>query len=154
LGLLGFTANLDILQLKLRIEAMKPEKLISRHPLANGLSLEFWDLSRSMVGDRWLVILEVRIALPLNAGTLPPDLLAEEAEISRALGPEIVFTQRNERNFIDASEFRETLKEMETRLLTLAPTYFGHPEFAGRLIRKRYAEYRQKQIWQTAQTQQ
>ena len=43
-------------------------------------------------------------------------------------------------------------REMETRLLTLA-AYFAHPEFAGRLIRKRFAELQGKQRWQSRQTQ-
>jgi hypothetical protein len=128
---------------------MKPEKLFSSHPLANGLTLEFWDLSRPMLGDRWQVILEARLVIPVNADTLPADLVAAESEIRRGLGPEIVFTQRDERTFIANGELSETLKEMEARLLTLAPTYFGHPEFAGRLIRKRYAEYLQKRSWAT-----
>jgi hypothetical protein len=102
-----------------------------------------------MLGDRWQVILEARLVIPVNADTLPADLVAAESEIRRGLGPEIVFTQRDERTFIANGELSETLKEMEARLLTLAPTYFGHPEFAGRLIRKRYAEYLQKRSWAT-----
>jgi len=133
---------------------MEPEKLFSRHPLANGLTLEFWDLSRSILGDRWQVVLEARIVIPVSAANLPPDLPVEEGEIRRALGPEIVFSQRDERTFIPAGELLETLTEMETRLLTLAAAYFGHPEFAGRLIRKRYAEYRQRQSRPTQQIQQ
>lgn len=132
---------------------MEPEKLFSRHLLANGLNLEFWDLSRPILGDRWLAVLEARIVIPVSAATLPPDLPAAEGEIRRALGPEIVFSQRDERTFIPAGELLETLKEMETRLLTLAAAYFGHPEFAGRLIRKRYAEFRQKQSQPTQQSQ-
>jgi hypothetical protein len=123
---------------------MKAEKLFSRHPLANGLTLEFWDLSRSILGDRWLVVLEARIAIPVSAATLPPDLLAEEAEIHRVLGPEVLFSKRDERTFIAAGELQETLKDMESRLLTLAPNYLGHLEFASRLIRKKYAEERKK----------
>lgn len=132
---------------------MTLEKLLSRHPLDNGLTLEFWDLSRPMVGDRWIITLELRIIIPINAANLPPDLLAQQADIVRALGPEMLFSQRDERNFIDLKEFEASLKEMETRLLTLAPAYFGHPEFAGRLIRKRYAEYQEKQRWFRTKTQ-
>lgn len=126
---------------------MTTEKLLSRHALENGLTLEFWDLSRPMIGDRWIITLELRITIPINAANLPPDLKSQEADIVRALGPEIAFSQRDERNFIDTREFEATVKEMVTRLLALAPSYFGHPEFAGRLIRKRYAEYQQKQRW-------
>ena len=133
---------------------MTPEKLLSRHPLDNGLILEFWDLSRPMAGDRWLVVLEARIAIPVGAATLPPDLKAQEAEISRALGPEIVFSQRDERTFIAADEYPATLKEIEARLLTLAPSYLGHPEFPGRFIQKRFAEFQEKERWHRRQTQQ
>jgi hypothetical protein len=39
---------------------------MSRHPLNNGLTLEFWDYSRPIAGDRWFVLLEVRIAIPIR----------------------------------------------------------------------------------------
>ncbi len=129
-------------------------KLFSRHPLDNGLTLEFWDLSRPMIGDRWIVVLEARITIPVDAATLPADLLPQEADIVQALGPEIIFSQRDERNFIDARELETTLKEIEDRLLALAPSYFGHPEFAGRLLRKRFAEFLEKHRWSSRQTQQ
>lgn len=133
---------------------MTPEKLFSRHPLDNGLMLEFWDLSRPMAGDRWLVVLEARLAIPVGSATLPPDLRSQEAKIRRALGAEIVFSQRNERIFIAADEYPSTLKEIEARLLALAPSYLGHPHFAGRFIRKRFAEFQEKERWHRQQTQQ
>jgi hypothetical protein len=132
---------------------MTTEKLLSRHPLGNGLTIEFWDLSRPMIGDRWIITLELRIAIPINAAKLPPDLQAQEAEIVKALGAEIVFSQRDERNFIDIKEFDAAMNEMVTRLLALAPSYYGHPEFGGRLIRKRYGEFQEKQRWSRKQTQ-
>jgi hypothetical protein len=132
---------------------MKPEKLFSRHPLDNGLTLEFWNLSRPLAGDRWLVVVEARIAIAVVRAHLPADLVAQEAEICRALGPELVFSQRDERTFVAGADLAATLKEMETRLLTLAPAYFGHPEFASRFIRKKVAEFQEKQRWQSRQTQ-
>jgi hypothetical protein len=132
---------------------MNREKLHSSHPLDNGLTLEFWDLSRPMIGDRWIITLEIRLTIPIAAAILPPDLQDQQADMVQALGSEIVFSQRDVRNFIDAKEFDATVTEMVTRLLTLAPKYFGHPEFAGRLIRKRLAEYQEKQRWSRNQTQ-
>ena len=132
---------------------MTTEKLLSRHPLDNGLTIEFWDLSRPMIGDRWIITLELRITIPINAANLPPDLQAQEADIVKALGAEIVFSQRDERNFIDIKEFDAAVNEMVARLLTLAPSYYGHPEFGGRLIRKRYAEFQEKQRWSRTKTQ-
>jgi hypothetical protein len=133
---------------------MTTEKLLSRHLLENGLTLEFWDLSRPMIGDRWIVTLEARLIIPVNAATLPAGLQAQEAEVVRALGAEIVHSQRDERNFVDTKEMAANLKEIETRLLALAPSYFGHPEFPGRLIRKRFAEFLEKQRWSGQQSQQ
>jgi hypothetical protein len=132
---------------------MTPEKLFSRHPLDNGLILEFWDLSRPMAGDRWLVVLELRLAIPVGSATLPADLLEREADISRALGPEVVFSQRHERVFIAADEYQAILTEIEARLFTLAPSYLGHPEFPGRFIRKRFTEAQEKERWQHQQNQ-
>lgn len=132
---------------------MITEKLLSRHPLENGLTLEFWDLSRPMIGDRWIITLELRITIPINTASLPPDLQPQEADIVKALGAEIVFSQRDERNFIDIKEFEAAVNEMVARLLALAPSYYGHPEFGGRLIRKRYAEYQEKQRWYRTKTQ-
>ncbi len=131
---------------------MTTEKLLSRHSLDNGLVLEFWDLSRPMIGDRQIITLELRITIPITLGNLPPDLTDNYADVLRALGPEIIFSQRDERNFIDAKESEATLKEMETRFLTLAPTYFGHPDFARRLIRRRYAEFQERQGWYRPKT--
>ncbi len=133
---------------------MTAEKLFSRHALDNGLTLEFWDLSRQMAGDRWQVVLEARITIPIGPGTLPADLKDREAEIIRGLGPEILFSQRDERTFIPEEELPATLTESEARLLTLARSYFGHPKFAGRLIRRRFAEFLELQRWTSRQTQQ
>jgi len=46
--------------------AKNSPKLLDRHPLANGLTLEFWDHSRPLVRNRWFVRLEARIAIPLG----------------------------------------------------------------------------------------
>jgi hypothetical protein len=123
---------------------MNPEKLLSQHSLANGLTLNLWDCSQPLVGDRWYVALEVRIAIPVQQDTLPPELHAEAAAVAAALGPELVFSQRDERNFIAAREIPDLLKEMAARALDLAPRYFGHPDFARKLIRQKYAQHREK----------
>jgi hypothetical protein len=124
------------------IAAMSPEKLLARHSLANGLCLEVWDRSRPVAGDRWRVVLEARIAVAVTPATLPPELLPEASAVRAALGAEVVFSRREERNFIAAGEVPALLKEMGSRLLALVPAYLGHPDFASLFIRKKYAEYR------------
>jgi hypothetical protein len=106
---------------------MNSPRLLNRHNLDNGLTLEFWDLSRPLVGDRRFVCLE-------------------------ALGEEIIFSQRQERNFIAASSAPALLQDMQDRILALAPGYLGHADFAARFIRKKCAARQELQQWQRLDT--
>ena len=131
---------------------MNSPRLLDRHPLDNGLTLELWDHSRPLVGDRWFVCLSARITIPVHAGTLPPELKPQAKEVMAALGDEIIFSQKEERNFIAASELPGLLQEMQDRMLALAPGYFGHGDFAARLIRKKFAERQELRQWQRLDT--
>ena len=131
---------------------MNAPRLLARHTLDNGLTLEFWDLSRPLVGDRRFVCLVAQIAIPVRSETLPPELKAQAAQVVEDLGEEIIFSQRQERNFIDASKAPDLLKDMQDRLLALAAGYFGQADFAARFIRKKYAELQELQQWQRLDT--
>ncbi len=131
---------------------MNSPRLLDRHPLDNGLTLEFWDHSRPLVGDRWFVRLEARIVIAVRAETLPPELKALAAPVVEALGEEIIFSHTEERNFIAASEAPVLLKDMRERILALAPGYFGHADFAARFIRKKVAELQELRQWQRLDT--
>jgi hypothetical protein len=126
---------------------MISEKLVSRHPLNNGLSLEFWDLSRPTAGDRWQVVLEARIRVPIIAAHLTPDLRPILEEVVKTLGREITFSQKEARNFVAVTEVTDIVKEIEDRFLSALSPYLGHRSFPGRFIRKTYTEYQEKQRW-------
>jgi hypothetical protein len=132
--------------------AMNNPRVLARHTLDNGLILEFWDLSRPLVGDRRFVCLEARIAIPVRVETLPPEFKAQAAQVVEALGEEIIFSQKQERNFIAASAAPDLLQDMQARILALAPGYFGHADFASRFIRKKCAELLELQQWQRLDT--
>jgi hypothetical protein len=131
---------------------MNSPRLLARHPLDNKLTLEFWDHSRPVAGDRWFVCLSARIAVPVRTETLPPELKAHAVQVVGALGEEIIFSHREERNFIAASEAPALLKDMQDRLLALAPGYFGHADFSARFIRKKFAERQELEKWQRLDT--
>ena len=133
---------------------MNSERLISRHPLNNGLTLEFWDHSRPIAGDRWFVLIEVRIAIPIKPDALPPELQGQADQVKGALGDEIIFSHKDERNFISATEAPKILKDMQDRFLDMAPGYFGHPDFAARFIRGKFTEKQELQRWQRLDTRQ
>ena len=131
---------------------MNSPQLLDRHTLDNGLTLEFWDHSRPLVGDLKFICLLARIAIPVRAETLPPELKAQAAQVVEALGEEIIFSQRQERNFIDASKAPDLLRDMQDRILALAPGYFGHADFAARFIRQKFAERQELRRWQRLDT--
>ena len=133
---------------------MNSERLVSRHPLNNSLTMEFWDYSRPIAGDRWFVLLEVRIAIPIRPDTLPPELVGQADQVREALGDEIIFSHKDERNFIAATEASKILKDMQDRFLAKAPGYFGHPDFAAGFIRGKFAEKQELQRWQRLDTRQ
>ena len=126
---------------------MVTESLLLRQSLPNGLVLELYDRSRSMAGDRWQVVLEVRLAIAVNAAALPTDLKDQAPEVMEALGPEITFIQQDIRHFIDSREVPAVLQEMQDRVQEELVGYLGHPDFAGRYIRKKFAEQQEKQRW-------
>jgi hypothetical protein len=134
--------------------AMNSESLMSRHPLNNSLTMEFWDHSRPIAGDRWFVLLEVRIAIPIRPDTLPPELREQADQVKEELGDKIIFSHKNERNFIAATEAPKILKEMQDRFLDMAPGYFGHPDFAAKFIRGKFVEKQELQRWQRLDTRQ
>jgi hypothetical protein len=133
---------------------MNSARLLSRHPLRNGLILEFWDYSRPIAGDRWFVLLEVRIVMPIRLDTLPPELRGQIDQVKETLGDEIIFSQKNERNFIAATEAPKILKDMQASFLDMAPGYFGHPDFAPRFIRGKFAQKQELLRWQRLDTRQ
>jgi hypothetical protein len=126
---------------------MVTESLLLRQSLPNGLVLELYDRSRPMAGDRWQVVLEVRLAITVNPAALPADLKKRAQEVMEALGPEIVFSQQDIRHFIDSREVPAILQEMQDRALNELREYLGHPDFAGRYIRKKFAEQQERQRW-------
>jgi hypothetical protein len=119
--------------------SIKSMRFMLQQVLPNGLVLELWDHSRLIAGDRWLVSLETRLIIPIQAETLPPDLKPLAAAIKTTLGPEVIFSQKDERNFIAETAAPALLKEMQDRVLKLAVGYFGHADFAPGFIRKTYA---------------
>lgn len=126
---------------------MISEKLISRHPLKNGLILELWDLSRPVAGDRCQVVFEARVPVPITEATLPPEMLPKIDQVTAALGRAIVFSQQEVRNFIAADEVDGLLKEMAARFLSTIATYLDRPGFAPGFIRKTFAAHQEKPRW-------
>lgn len=126
---------------------MVAERLLLRQSLPNGLVLEVYNRSQPMAGDRWQVVLEGHVFITVSEAVLPADLKERAQEVIATLGPEIVFIQQDIRHFIDVREVPAILQEMQERLLKDLGPYLGHADFAGRYIRKKFAEHQQRRDW-------
>lgn len=117
------------------------EAHIHEIPLDNGLCLNLYDASRRFAGDRWLVKLVARIAIPVDEfwQQTSPDV-PSAAAVKELLGRGPVFEQEKIRNFVDEQEKDEVLQSMTDEFLRHARDYLGHPEFARRYIHKRFRE--------------
>ncbi|MDY6951751.1 MAG: hypothetical protein SWE60_09575 [Thermodesulfobacteriota bacterium] len=118
------------------------EKLVEMMPLENGLTLEFYDASKHVAGDRWLVSMVARIEVDPKpeyfTGQDSADLLLDD--ITAAIGEKTVYRYEKIRNFIPETEKDDVFKGLKQRFLDANLRYLSSPEFPGKLILKKYQE--------------
>ena len=127
-------------------------KLVEKIDLPNNLVLEFYDYSRIVAGDRWLVGLLTRIPIEISeedfAGRpreLYKDFLEEHGTV-------IYFELKKERNFIDERRKDQVLNQMLNELKEYALSYMGHKSFAKGFIRRQIQVFEERWKWQKAIT--
>ncbi|UCG13001.1 MAG: hypothetical protein JSU72_00430 [Deltaproteobacteria bacterium] len=126
-----------------------PSKLIEKIPLPNGLVLELWDRSRPMAGDRWLVSLLARMEIPILPEFFSDIHLGEQAykDLVDTNGDRLVFTQENERHFVDEQETEAILERLCQRLKETLLAYLSSPRFASRYVLKKYGDLQDRHSW-------
>ncbi len=121
------------------------EKKIKTIPLDNGHTLNLFDISKQMGGDRWNVVILGRIDFALNAvfdrHDVEPDI---REDMKAVLGDSIRFELKRERFFVDERAKDDVLNTVIDTLLNTGLTYFSHPDFPIRYAQKMYNE-RKKQ---------
>lgn len=111
--------------------------LLERGSLENGLQLAFYDTSRVLAGDRWLVELEGRAIYSLVDGwPLEPEETDRELRqaIVDRLGTELQFTLRRNRHFVDQRDREEVLRQLLAALKEHMVAYLAAPVFPARLF--------------------
>ena len=124
------------------------ETLIQKIALNNGQTVQLFDASRTIAGDRWQVTLVVRMEIPVDAVSLADAGLPEVEEIKKILGETVIFEVKKERNFIDEQKKQQVIDNMKDTFISTSLPYLSHPEFPGRHIMKQFAEYKKRQAWE------
>jgi len=121
--------------------------LIKKVRLNNDLHLEFYDASKKVAGDRWLVKMTARIEVPVKdyLESIQPDMDVDD--ILKVLGRKVIFEKNMERNFIDNKEKEKVLNEFCESFSEIALTYLSEANFPKQFIAKKYQELKTRESW-------
>lgn len=122
-----------------------PEKtLIEQSRLENGANLKLYNASRTMIGDRMLVALFVRVEIPVESlpdkGGVDGPLSSDE--IRAVLSDPVTWEYTKQRKFIDKIEKDEVFKILQADFDANIRPYLMHPEFPARYVKKQLAQGR------------
>jgi len=118
------------------------EKHVETLNLQNGLKLEIWDQSRIIAGDRWLVRMEARAAVPLREEYFHfvPEKDRAYFILRRVLGTEVTYNHVQEKHFVDANQKEEVFNRFVDIFKKNTLPYLQHPDFSRRFCLSRYRE--------------
>jgi len=125
------------------------QKLIKTIELENKLTLNLYDESVKMIGDRWIVTLAARIKIAVDKALTQENLLSlpSEDEIKKMLGKEVVFEQKSNRIFVDKEAKANVLQEMSDTFIENTLPYLSHADFPQRFLAKKIKEEKDKQLY-------
>lgn len=120
------------------------DKLIDEIKLENGLTLELYDRSKRVAGDRWLVsfvaCIEVEVRQEYFEGQHAPDLPFDD--VRAAVGDKATYRHEKTRNFIAETMKDEVFEGLKERFLAASLTYLSSPDFPRKLILMQYQQAR------------
>jgi len=117
-------------------------KLIDKIKLENGLTLEVYDGSRRVAGDRWLVSFIARIEVNVRPEYFEdlhiPDLPFDA--IRTAVGDKATYHHEKTRNFIAETQKDEVFEGLKERFLGASLGYLSSADFPRKLILMQYQQ--------------
>lgn len=130
------------------------DTLIETQPLSNGTTLRLVDASRPQIGDRWIVILEARIEIPISESCVRPEEMQGLSleTLQKVLGRSVTYTSRKERIFVSVTEKDRLLQTFLDDFRRDMLPYLSLPAFPPRYILKQYREIEKRQSWAKAET--
>jgi len=131
-------------------EVRAEARLMETIGLENGLTLELYDASRKIAGDRYRVVLTAKIPVPVASAASDPEGFHRNADpepLFQALGRTVIFEKSMERHFIDAKEKEACLNALKVSFLSSAREYLSRAAFGPRFVLKAYRERMAKKEW-------
>ena len=124
------------------------EKLIDKIELENGLTLELYDRSRPVAGDRWLVSFVARIDVEVKSEYFEGQQATEFPfeDIQAAAGKKVTYRNEKTRNFIAEAKKDEVFRGLKERYLGASLGYLSSPDFPRKLILRQYHEVRGQRV--------
>ncbi len=129
------------------MEDSSKSELIEEKELANGIRLSFFNESKIMTGDRWLIKLKCLAQLPVtddDFASLPqddPDLLQYLRE---KFAGNLSFSTVRERIFVDETEQEQVFSELLKTFLESTLDYLAAPNFPEQLMDSKFKKFSQE----------
>jgi hypothetical protein len=115
-------------------------RLMERRELPNGVTLEFWDESRRVVGDRWYV--GIRAVVPIRLSDHQVDHIAPEVMefVRTKAGDHLCFQLKEGKNFVAEDEVDSVREEFKRLVLRNSLPYLSRPDFPSRFVSHKLRE--------------
>jgi hypothetical protein len=125
------------------------EKLIKTMELKNGMKLNFYDASRRLAGDRWLISLIIRMEIPVVEALITDEGKSMDSmgEIKKMLGEKVLFEQKRERIFVGENEKQTVFEEVYNFFIDSVLGYLSNNAFPKRYVLKKYREKVEQEKW-------
>jgi len=126
---------------------MNDKTIIKTLELENDLCVKIYDQSKKLIGDRYQVIMDVEIEIPITHSRLEKDhpLLSDIQKLKQLLGDKVVFKKTRVKIFIDGKKKDSVMNSMIDSFITDIIPYLSRPDFPGKFIKKQYQDKVKKQ---------
>ncbi len=125
------------------------DRLIKTVALKNGLCLQLLDSSRTVAGDRWQVVLTIRINIPVNFLSCYQDIQTalKSGDILSSMGESVWYEQKRVRNFVDARDKETILNNLIENFFSSSFDYVASPDFPKRYLLMQNRMYLKRKSW-------
>lgn len=118
------------------------ERFIDKMTLGNGLVLEFYDGSRPLAGDRWMVLFAAAIDVDVEKAWTQggPDAPISVEQLRSVLGGTVRFRYERKSHFVDENKKDAVFQRLKKDFLDTNMGYLSNPDFARRFVLGKYRQ--------------